>query len=150
MVICSSSLLLPLLLWFHFSLPLTLHQPTGLAVLTFYFTLGSLNYLVPLSGKLSHQTTKWPSPSSWFFSMRLIMIILFEIWTYSILCTPDFLYLPFFFFTFLALFSPQNLSILTFISLLYLFKVLRRTVFTTCILPLGCNFLISCLFCSVS
>lgn len=61
-------------------------------------------------------------------------------------------------FTYFALIFPQNVSTPTFISILYLFKVLRRTVFTACILSLACNFLrlgVFCpfffsLFCSVS
>lgn len=85
----------PLLLWFHFSLPLTLLQSywTCCSHILSHFRVFDL---FPLPGNLFYQTAKWLSPSSWFCSMRLNPIILFEIWSCSTIYTPNFPYLALF------------------------------------------------------
>ena len=90
---------------------------------------------------LMYQTissVRWLLASSWLCSMKLTLAILYK--TRTCYTATH---------TYFALIFSQNVSTPTFISILYSFKVLRKTVFTACIPSLGCNFLrlgVVCLF----
>lgn len=119
MVTCSSS---PVLNSLTSLLPLTLLQ---------------LYYICSLFSK-TISSVRWLLASSWLCSMKLTLTILYK--TRTCYTATH---------TYFALIFSQNVSTPTFISILYSFKVLRKTVFTACIPSLGCNFLrlgVVCLF----